>query len=231
MTKTAERRALALSYFTVAYNLVECLLALLAGYLAGSVALVGFGLDSLLETLSGGVLIWRFRPRRAWSLMNETAVAKATAEARLERRAVKIIGYTFFVLAAYIFYEAAQKLLFAEIPRPSLLGMGVALVSAVVMPALYLAKSRTGEALASGSLLADSKQSLACGALSVALLIGLGLNYLFGFWQADPLIGLLIALFLVREGHRTVKEEKLCTCAAGARPPDSNNRRRPPFSG
>ena len=210
MTATLKRKALLLSYFTVGYNLVECLLALLAGYLSGSIALVGFGLDSLLECLSGGVMIWRFYPHRGRS---------EAEEARLERRAVKIIGYTFFILAAYIFYESAEKLLLAEIPRPSLLGICVALASSIAMPALYIYKLRTGEFLGSASLKADARQTLACGALSVALLIGLGLNYLFGLWQADPLIGLLIAVFLVKEGRRALKEGKLCTCGACGLPP------------
>lgn len=210
MTATLKRKALLLSYFTVGYNVVECLLALLAGFLAGSIALVGFGLDSLLECLSGGVMIWRFYPHRDLS---------EAEEARLERRAVKIIGYTFFFLAAYIFYESVEKLLYAEIPEPSLLGLGVALASSLVMPALYLFKLRTGEFLGSASLKADSKQTLACGLLSVALLIGLGLNYFCGFWQADPVIGLLIAVFLVKEGRRAVQQGKLCTCAACGLPP------------
>jgi divalent metal cation (Fe/Co/Zn/Cd) transporter len=205
MPANLPRQALLLSYFTVGYNALECLLALLAGYLSGSIALVGFGLDSLLESLSGGVMIWRFYPHRGRS---------EAEEVRLERRAVKIIGYTFFLLAAYIFYESAEKLILAEIPRPSLLGLGVAVVSSIVMPALYLVKFRTGESLGSVSLKADAKQSLACGALSLALLLGLGLNYLFGLWQADPIIGLLIAFFLAKEGRRAVKQGKLCTCAA-----------------
>ncbi len=209
MKTSLQQKALRLSFFTLGYNLVECLLALLAGYWAGSIALVGFGLDSLLESLSGGVMIWRFYPHRNLSPQQE---------AQLERRAVKIIGYTFFILAAYLFYESAEKLLLAERPAPSLLGIFVALASAVVMPALYLVKFRTGKSLGSASLRVDSKQSLACGALSVALLVGLGLNYLFGLWQADPLIGLLIAVFLVREGRRAIKEEKLCTCAACSLP-------------
>jgi divalent metal cation (Fe/Co/Zn/Cd) transporter len=202
---TLQKRALLLSCFTIAYNMVECALALLAGTLSGSIALVGFGLDSLLESLSGGVMIWRFFPHRSLS---------EAEEARLERRAVKLIGYLFFILAAYILYESAEKLISAEIPRPSLLGIGVALVSSLVMPALFLLKFRLGESLGSASLQADSKQSLACGALSVALLIGLGLNYLFGLWQADPVIGLLIVVLLVREGRRALKEKKLCTCAS-----------------
>ncbi len=211
-----KRKVLLLSYFTLGYNVVECLLALLAGYLSGSIALVGFGLDSLLESLSGGVIIWRFYPHRGRS---------EAEEERLERRAVKIIGYTFFVLAAYILYESLERLIFAEPPSPSLLGILVALASCIVMPVLYLVKFRTGESLGSNSVKADSKQTLACGLLSVALLLGLGLNYLFGLWQADPLIGLLIALFLVREGRNAVREEKLCSCAACGLPPAENSHR------
>lgn len=210
MTKALKHKALLLSYFTVAYNVVECALALLAGFLSGSIALVGFGLDSLLESLSGGVMIWRFSPHRGLSEADE---------ARLERRAVKIIGYTFFILAAYILYESVEKLILAEPPVPSLLGICVALASSLVMPALYLYKFRLGEALGSASLKADSKQTLACGALSVALLLGLGLNYLFGLWQADPLIGWLIVFLLIKEGRRALKEEQLCTCACCGLPP------------
>ncbi len=204
-----KRKALLLSYFTLGYNVVECSLALLAGLLSGSIALVGFGLDSLLESLSGAVMIWRFYPHPGLT---------EDDEASLERRAVKIIGYTFFILAAYVLYESLEKLIYAEPPSPSLLGIFVALASALVMPLLYLVKFRTGESLGSASLKADSRQTLACGALSVALLLGLGLNYLFGWWQADPIIGLLIAVFLVKEGRRAVKEEKLCSCAACAMP-------------
>jgi len=216
MTDILRRKALLLSYFTLGYNLVECLLALLAGFLSGSIALVGFGLDSLLESLSGGVMIWRFYPHPGRSPEDE---------ALLERRAVKLIGYTFFVLAAYILYESLEKLILAEPPSPSLLGIFVALTSSIVMPALYLVKFRTGQSLGSPSLKADSKQTLACGLLSVALLIGLSLNYLYGLWQADPIIGLLITVFLVREGRRAVQEEKLCSCAACALPPGERSRR------
>ena len=117
-------------------------------------------------------------------------------------------------------YESLEKLIFQEAPAPSLLGLGIALASILVMPALYYLKYQTGKSLGSASLKADSKQTLACGLLSVALLIGLGLNYWFGLWQADPVIGLVIVALLVREGYHTLKEEKLCSCAAcGCLPP------------
>jgi divalent metal cation (Fe/Co/Zn/Cd) transporter len=205
------RKALHLAYFTIAYNVVECVLALVAGALAGSIALVGFGLDSLVESLSGGVMIYRFARHETLS---------AAAEERLERRAVTIVGYTFFVLAAYVLYESVERLVLREAPAPSLLGIGIALASLIVMPGLFALKYRTGKALGSASLMADSKQSLACAMLSVALLIGLGLNYWFGIWQADPGIGLVIAALLIREGYHTLKSEKLCSCAScGGLPP------------
>ena len=206
------RRALRLSYFSIVYNVVECFLSILAGYLAGSIALVGFGLDSLMESLSSGVMIWRFARHEELS---------AEEEERLERRAVKLVGYTFFVLGAYVLYESLKKLIWQEIPTPSLLGIFIALASIIVMPGLFYLKYRTGKSLGSASLMADSKQTLVCAMLSVALLLGLGLNYRFGIWQADPAIGLVIVGLLVREGYHTLKEEKLCSCATcGSLPPD-----------
>ena len=208
---TLHKRALALSYFTVGYNVVECALALVAGSLAGSIALVGFGLDSLVESLSGGVMIYRFARHETMS---------AAEEERLERRAVKIVGYTFFVLGAYVLYESVEKLIFQEAPAPSLLGILIALASMIVMPGLFYLKYQTGKSLGSASLMADSKQTLACAMLSVALLLGLGLNYWFGIWQADPGIGLVIVALLIREGYHTLKVEKLCSCAScGGLPP------------
>jgi divalent metal cation (Fe/Co/Zn/Cd) transporter len=201
------RRALHLAYFTIAYNVAECVLSLIAGALAGSIALVGFGLDSLVESLSGGVMLWRFARREGMS---------PEEEARLENRAVKIVGYTFFVLGAYVLYESLEKLIFQEAPAPTLLGLGIALASMIIMPFLFYLKYQTGKSLGSASLMADSKQTLACAMLSVALLIGLGLNYWFGIWQADPVIGLVIVALLIREGRQTLKEKKLCSCASCA---------------
>jgi len=207
------QRALRLAYFTVAYNVVECALALLAGAWAGSIALVGFGLDSLVESLSGVVMIYRFARHASLS---------PAEEERREHRAVKIVGYTFFILAAYVLYESLEKLLLQQPPAPSLLGIFIALASMIIMPAVFYLKYQTGKSLGSASLMADSKQTLACAMLSVALLIGLGLNYWFGIWQADPVIGLLIVVLLVREGYHTLKEKKLCSCAScGTSPPSS----------
>jgi divalent metal cation (Fe/Co/Zn/Cd) transporter len=205
MTTTLQKQALRLSYFSVGYNVLEGAASLLAGALAGSIALVGFGLDSVVESLSGGVMIWRFARRHQMS---------PDEEARRERRAVKLIGVTFFILAAYILYEALHKLVSREIPAPSLLGIIIACASLIIMPALFYLKYRLGRAMESASLMADSKQTLACAVLSAALLIGLLLNYFYGLWQADPVIGLVIAALLAREGYQALKEDRLCSCAA-----------------
>jgi divalent metal cation (Fe/Co/Zn/Cd) transporter len=205
MKERLQKRALLLSYLTVGYNILEGAVAIFAGYLAGSIALVGFGLDSFVESLSGGVMIWRFRPHPGRT---------PEEEERLEKKAVKLVGYTFFILAAYVFYESVERLWFQEAPAPSLLGIIIATVSLVLMPALFYYKYSLGRSLGSASLMADSKQTLACALLSLALLIGLGLNYLYGIWQADPVIGLLIVALLVREGYEALKEEKLCTCCS-----------------
>jgi len=203
MQKKLQQRALWLSYLTVGYNVLEGGLSLAAGWLAGSIALVGFGLDSVVESLSGGVMIWRFRPHPGRT---------PEEEERLEKKAVRLVGYTFFILAAYILYESVTKLIFQEAPAPSLLGIIIAAVSLVIMPGLFYLKYQTGKSLGSVSLMTDSKQTLACAFLSLALLIGLGLNYLYGIWQADPVIGLIIAGLLIREGINALREEKLCTC-------------------
>jgi len=199
----ARRAALWLSLLTVGYNLLEGVVSLLAGARAGSAALVGFGLDSFMESLSGGIMIWRFGFHRGLS---------EEEEERVERRAVRLVGGTFFLLGAYVAYESASKMLEREPPRPSLLGIAVALASLLVMPALFLLKRRTAARLGSSSLLADSKQTLACMVLSGALLLGLGSNALFGFWQADPLVGLGVAAYLFREGWETLREQRLCAC-------------------
>ncbi len=195
-------RALALSYFTVGYNVLEGLASIAAGSLAGSIALVGFGLDSFVESISGGVMIWRFSRR---GLTEEE-------EKRVEAKAVKLVGWSFFILAAYVIFEAAKKLLTREVVQPSTFGIVIAAVSLVVMPALFVAKQRTGRRLGSHSLVADSKQTLACTLMSAALLLGLLANRLFGLWQADPVVGGFIGIWLVREGIETLKQGRLCSC-------------------
>jgi len=193
------KRALLLSYFTLGYNIIEFILSIIAGVLAGSIALIGFGLDSLFESLSSGIMIWRFGTHRKISEQEEE---------RIERRAEKLVGYTFLILSGYILYESIRKLVDNEVPEPSLFGILIALASIVVMPALFYQKYKTGKQINSRSLIADSKETLACSFLSLALLIGLGANYLFGYWQADPIVGFIIVLFLVKEGVEILKGEE-----------------------
>ena len=203
MSSPLHRKALSLSYFTVGYNIIEGIVSILAGLLAGSIALIGFGLDSFVESLSGSVMIWRFRKHEQMS---------EEEEERIEAKAVRLIAYTFFILGAYVLYESIKKLYLQEMPDPSLFGIIIAIVSIIVMPVLFYMKYRTGKTINSRSLVADSKQTLVCCILSVALLIGLGLNYLYGFWQADPIVGLVTVIFLIREGYIALREEKLCAC-------------------
>jgi len=194
------KKALSLSYFTVGYNILEGVVSILAGLLAGgSIALIGFGLDSFVESLSGGVMIWRFRKHGKIS---------EEEEEKIERRATRLVAYTFFVLGAYVLYESVRKLYLLEAAEPSLLGIIIAIVSVVVMPFLFYLKYQTGKSIGSRSLVADSRETLACIFLSVSLLIGLGFNYLYGIWQADPIVGLIIVGFLVKEGYETLTEEE-----------------------
>jgi len=194
------KKALSLSYFTVGYNILEGVVSILAGLLAGgSIALIGFGLDSFVESLSGGVMIWRFRKHGRIS---------EEEEEKVERRAARLVAYTFFVLGAYVLYESIRKLYLREAAEPSLFGIIIAIVSVVVMPVLFYLKYQTGKSIGSRSLVADSKETLACVFLSVSLLIGLGFNYLYGIWQADPVVGLIIVGFLVKEGYETLTEEE-----------------------
>ena len=194
------RKALLLSYFTVGYNILEGIVSIFAGILAGgSIALIGFGLDSFVESLSGGVMIWRFRKHGKVS---------EEEEEKAEKRASKLVGYTFFVLGAYVLSQSVRKLYLRDASEPSLLGIIIAVVSVIVMPALFYVKYKTGKSIGSKSLVADSKETLACVFLSVSLLIGLGLNYLYGIWQADPIVGLVIVVFLVKEGYGILTEEE-----------------------
>lgn len=196
-TEALHKKALSLSYFTVGYNLVEGVVSLIFGYLAGSIALVGFGFDSFVESLSGFVMIWRFRKH-----------GKITKEEekRIESKATRLVAYTFFALSSYVTYEAVTKLYFREVPNPSLPGIIIASVSIVVMPILFYKKYNLGKKIGSRSLIADSKETLACMVLSIALLVGLGMNYSYGLWQADPIVGLIVAGYLIKEGIGTLKE-------------------------
>ena len=197
------KRALYLSLFTVVYNLLEGVISIVAGALSGSIALTGFGLDSFVESLSGGIMIWRFRG--LGNLSHED-------EERMEAKAAKLVAYTFFILGVYVLYESFKKLILQEIPEPSIFGIIIAVVSLMVMPVLFFMKYRIGKSIDSRSLVADSKQTLACCFMSIALLLGLGLNYIYGIWWADPVAGLIIVVFLMREGYEILKEGRAGCC-------------------
>ena len=197
------KKAFYLSLFTVAYNFLEGVISITSGLLSGSIALVGFGLDSFVESLSGGIMLWRFR-----GLGNTTH----DEEERMEAKASRLVGYTFYILGVYILYESFKKLILREVPEPSIVGIIIAVVSLAVMPALFIMKNRVGKSIGSRSLVADSKQTLLCCFLSVDLLLGVGLNYLYGIWWADPVAGLIIVGFFMREGHEILKEGKAGCC-------------------
>ena len=191
------KKGLFLEYITVAYNVLEAIASIVFGSIAGSVALVAFGLDSIIESLSGLILIWRLR---------QHGKITAEAEERIEKRARKLVAATFFILGSYILYESVEKLATGEMPDPSMPGIVIAILSIIIMPVLTWQKYKTGRKINSRALMADARETLACAFISVALLLGLGANYLFGFWQADPIVGLIIVIFLFREGWEAWRE-------------------------
>ena len=197
------KKALYLEYLTVGYNILEGIASIIAGLMAGSIALVGFGLDSAVESASGGVLIWRLKKHGHIS---------EEEEERVEKKAVRLVGVSFFILGAYILYEAIEKLYLREAPEPSLPGIVIALLSIVIMPLLARAKLAVARKIKSRSLETDSRQTIVCSLLSVALLAGLALNYLFGLWWADPVSALVIVAFIFREGVEAFTKEKACGC-------------------
>lgn len=192
------KKGLYLEYFTVGYNIIEAVLSIIFGGVVGSIALVGFGLDSIVESLSGIVLIWRLSQHK--NLSEEE-------EEKIENIAEKLVGITFFILGGYILFQSIRKLLIKDIPEPSLPGIIIAIFSIVIMPILAHKKKKLGREIGSKALIADSKETMACFFLSVSLLFGLGMNYLFGIWQADPIVGLIIVVFLIREGLECFEEE------------------------
>lgn len=180
------RRGFALEYASIGWMIAEASVAIAAGIAAHSVALTGFGLDSLIELASATVVIWQLR-------------GEAIGQDR-DTRAVRLIAITFFALAAYLTAESTRDLAGNSPPAPSTAGLAIAAAALVVMPALAIAKRRTGTALGSRTLIADSAQTAFCAYTSAAALLGIGLNQWAGWWQADPAAGLAIAALAVREG-------------------------------
>jgi divalent metal cation (Fe/Co/Zn/Cd) transporter len=185
----AVRHGRRLEYFTIAWNALEGLVAVVAGAIAGSISLVGFGIDSFIEVTSGSVLLWRM-----------SVDAEVQRRELNERRALRIVGVCFLLLAAYIAYESVLDLWSRRAPEHSIPGIVLACVSLVVMPILSRAKRKVGRALGSAAMHADAKQTEFCTYLSAILLAGLLLNALFGLWWADPVAALTMVPIIAKEG-------------------------------
>lgn len=191
------RRGRTLEYATVGYNVVEGVVAIGSGLLAGSIALVGFGIDSAIEVLSGLILLWRLDSRR-----------DEEERERAEARALTLVGWSFLILAAYVAYDAIRSLLRRDVPDESFVGIALAAVSVVVMPLLVRAKRRVAAQLNSRALAADSRQTELCTWLSATLLGGLALNALAGWWWADPVAALIMVPIIGREGIEALRGER-----------------------
>jgi divalent metal cation (Fe/Co/Zn/Cd) transporter len=189
-TSDLERRGLRLEYLTVAWNVIEAVVAVAAGVVAKSIALVGFGLDSTVEIFAAGVVIWQLR---------------GIGEER-EERALRLIALSFYALAAYVAVEAARDLAIGAEAGESVVGIGLAVASLIAMPLLGVAKRRTGQRLDNPTLIADSAETLLCAYLSAILLAGLVLNATAGWSWADPIAALGIAGLAVREGREAWEE-------------------------
>ena len=199
-TERWARRGFWLVLGTMAYNLIEAVVALWAGHQAESIALIGFGLDSLIEIAAGAVLLWRM-----------TVQLRAADQERVERaeqRVRRFVGGTFFALAAYVAIESLWTLWTREAPAKSLIGIALAIASVIIMPLIAFGKIRTAEAMGSKALRAEAKETLACSYLSFTLLVGLALNVLAGWWWADPVAALLMVPWLIHEGKEGFAAEE-----------------------
>ena len=190
------RRARWLAWATIVYNVIEAVVAIVAGSAAGSIALIGFGLDSIVEVLSALVIVWQLN---------------RTSEDR-ERIALKLIALSFYLLASYVAVRALFNLIGQSKPDTSLAGIGLAVTSVIVMPILARAKRHTGEQLGSSTVVADSNQTKLCAYLSIILLGGLIFNATIGWWWADPIAALAIAALAINEGRQTWNGETCSDC-------------------
>ena len=192
------RRGRRLEYFTLGWNLLEALVAVVAGGIAGSIALIGFGVDSLIECVSGAVLLWR--------------LSSPVHDESREKLALRLVGVSFFVLAAYVGVEAVKSLVTREPPDASIPGIVLSILSLIVMPLLARAKRRVAADIGSRALVADSRQTDLCAYLSAILLVGLALNALFGWWWADPVAALIMTPIIAREGVEAWRGEVCDDC-------------------
>jgi divalent metal cation (Fe/Co/Zn/Cd) transporter len=192
------RRGRRLEYFTLGWNLTEAGVGIGAGLVAGSIALIGFGVDSIIESLSSASLLWRLQSHES--------------DERREQIALKLVGTSFFVLAAYVAADAAKTLIQREPPDASIVGVCLAAVSLVVMPLLARAKRRVAARLNSRALVADSRQTDLCAYLSGILFIGLTFNALFGWWWADSIAAILMVPIITREGVEAFKGDACDNC-------------------
>lgn len=202
----ALQRGRALEWITVAWNFLEALVSLVAGVIAGSVSLVGFGLDSVIETASGVALLWRLRPA------NEQT---AERRERAERMATRVVGVSFLLLACYVGIDALWTLVEHKSPETSVAGIAVAAASVVAMPLLARAKRRVAAQLRSNAMQRESRQTDICAWLSAILLAGLLLNATAGWWWADPIAAIIMVPIVAREGFDALKG-KACGCHEGA---------------
>jgi divalent metal cation (Fe/Co/Zn/Cd) transporter len=192
-----------LEYFTVIWNALEGLVAVGAGVFAGSISLVGFGIDSFIEVTSGSVLLWRM-----------SVDANVGDRERNEKRALRIVGLCFLLLAVYIAFESGNDLWFKRAPEQSIPGIVLACVSLVVMPLLSRSKRKVGHALNSAAMHADAKQTQFCTYLSAILLVGLILNAAFGLWWADPIAALIMVPIIAKEGFGGLQGKICDDCGA-----------------
>jgi divalent metal cation (Fe/Co/Zn/Cd) transporter len=197
---TLHRRALWLEYFTVGWNVIEAAVAIAAGVIAGSVALIGFGVDSAIEVISAVGLLWRLRKAGPHAPVSE--------ESDAEKRALYVVAATFFLLAGYIAYDAISALVQRETPLTSPVGIALSALSLAIMPVLAYAKHYTGRGLGSRALVADARETWVCSYLSLALLLGVGAFALLGWWWADPVGALAMLPVIVWQGWETLAEAR-----------------------
>jgi divalent metal cation (Fe/Co/Zn/Cd) transporter len=195
------QRGKRLEYFTIAWNTIEGLVAVVARVFAGSISLVGFGIDSFIEVTSGVALLWRM-----------SVDADVHRRERNERLALRIVGICFVALAVYIGYESITGLVHKKVPESSLAGIILAVVALVVMPLLSRAKRRVGNELGSAAMKADAKQATFCTYLSAILLAGLLLNAAFGIWWADPVAALIMVPIIAKEGYDGIQGKACDSC-------------------